>query len=349
MKPPFKIEWLLVTPAMAAAWLKQNIGNRPLKGPTLESYQRDMRNGEWMPTHQGIAFGTSGRLIDGQHRLMAIVATGVAVEMLVCSDVPERVEGKASKVMDAVDRGATRSIPDILRLQHGLTVDTNMIVAASLLVGQLCVDSPDRIKRSTVAQLLPIIENYRAAFAFVSENRPRQSGLRAAPICAAFTFAYVAAPEVVGPFFKGFATGLELSAGSPVLWLRNFCMDNPSGRKSCAQRLDDLRLVLYAIDCFRRGETLERLPAPEKRMAAAKWFADRQPKNIKAIQALFADTMAVREPKLTLEADRLIRRSGGVDAAPDGGVKLTPLAESILRAKDVSERINRKVARAGRA
>ncbi len=40
-----------------------------------------MREGHWDTTHQGIAIASDGTLVDGQHRLLAIVESGVTVRM----------------------------------------------------------------------------------------------------------------------------------------------------------------------------------------------------------------------------------------------------------------------------
>ena len=47
-----------------------------------------IKNGEFTLTHQGIAFDEDGNLIDGQHRLHAIIKAGIAVKMEVSSGWP---------------------------------------------------------------------------------------------------------------------------------------------------------------------------------------------------------------------------------------------------------------------
>lgn len=46
-----------------------------------------MRRGDWLVTHQGIAFDTRGVLVDGQHRLGAVVEADVTVKIAVFTDV----------------------------------------------------------------------------------------------------------------------------------------------------------------------------------------------------------------------------------------------------------------------
>jgi hypothetical protein len=96
-----------VTPDQAAALLANNAGNRKLMKTTVSQLADDMRRGHWRLSHQGIAIARDGRLLDGQHRLSAIVEAGVAVQMVVFRNVDE-----ASFAV--MDRGRVRQLRDIL-------------------------------------------------------------------------------------------------------------------------------------------------------------------------------------------------------------------------------------------
>jgi hypothetical protein len=115
-----RVQFIDVTPDLAKRWLHHNLGNRSLRDTTVEAYARDMIGGEWLLNHQGIAFNDQERLIDGQHRLAAIVRSGVTVTLLVSHGWPSKPQGSKSKakLMDTVDRGAPRSLKDLLELQH---------------------------------------------------------------------------------------------------------------------------------------------------------------------------------------------------------------------------------------
>lgn len=77
-----------ITPDMAKTMLERNMkNNRPVLKSTVHSYARMMKNGNWNLTHQGIAFDEQGELIDGQHRLHAIIEANTPVNMLVTYNV----------------------------------------------------------------------------------------------------------------------------------------------------------------------------------------------------------------------------------------------------------------------
>lgn len=96
-----------VTPHIAGLYLKLNNNNRPLREAHIKSLAFDMVNGDWQITHQGIAFDTTGRLIDGQHRLHAIIQAGVPIQISV-------TRGCSASSFSILDRGANRSSSDIL-------------------------------------------------------------------------------------------------------------------------------------------------------------------------------------------------------------------------------------------
>ena len=101
-----------ITPAMALDWLENaNIRNRPLSQNHINKLARDMKNGQWKLTHEGIAFDPNGVLLDGQHRLWAIVESETAIDMLVFYNVPK------DAVM-AINGGRARTVVDILKLAN---------------------------------------------------------------------------------------------------------------------------------------------------------------------------------------------------------------------------------------
>jgi hypothetical protein len=105
-KPDITSKLVLVTPEMATNWLAQhNFDNRRMRPWWSEALASAMRRGEWMPTHQGIAFTKSGRFADGQHRLKAVALSNTSVWMFVFHDLPD----DAFKVLDI---GIKRNIAD---------------------------------------------------------------------------------------------------------------------------------------------------------------------------------------------------------------------------------------------
>lgn len=109
---PLTARVMLVTPEIAKRWLEKNHpSNRPISSKQVEAFATDMRNNAWTLTHQPVCFDGSGFLIDGQHRLHAIIMAGVAVKLFV-------VHNSEGTFHDPIDRGRTRSVGTILGLAH---------------------------------------------------------------------------------------------------------------------------------------------------------------------------------------------------------------------------------------
>jgi hypothetical protein len=180
-----RAQWMDVTPAMAARWLKVNFRNRPVSDHTVKAYARDMQAGVWHQTHQGIAFNDRDELIDGQHRLLAVVAARRTVRLMVTFGLRSQIEGSAMTTMDCVDRGRTRSVADQLKIQHGLKTGTQIVQVATALAG-FCHES---IRRPSVDQVLKIYHWFKPEMDFVIANRSTRHGLRGAGVLAGFAFA----------------------------------------------------------------------------------------------------------------------------------------------------------------
>lgn len=107
-----------INPDIAKEYLSHNAHNRIIKKSTVDAYCRDMINGVFETTHQGIAFYDDGSLADGQHRLFAVIKSGCEVRMLV-------TRGMSPDVAHAIDRGVTRSVGDTIKIGNNVSGDTS--------------------------------------------------------------------------------------------------------------------------------------------------------------------------------------------------------------------------------
>jgi hypothetical protein len=98
-----------ITPARAESFLKKNKNNRPVKVSNILKLKNDLQQGNFKLTHQGIALDWEGNLLDGQHRLMAIVESGVTASMYVTYNCDP-------DIFKVIDSGSTRNTNDVLKL-----------------------------------------------------------------------------------------------------------------------------------------------------------------------------------------------------------------------------------------
>lgn len=108
-----------ITPQWAKTILEtRNPRNRPISEAHVEKLARDISIGAFQPTHQGIAFYSNGDLADGQHRLMAVVKSAKAVQMMVTSGLPETFGTNGSKMstFELIDNGRARGVGQMLQM-----------------------------------------------------------------------------------------------------------------------------------------------------------------------------------------------------------------------------------------
>lgn len=110
-----------ISPEQAAKWLERNDNNRNVNVAKVKKMAKDMREGHWDTTHQGIAIASDGTLVDGQHRLLAIVESGVTVRM--------NVTFNAAKSQH-IDSGNIRSMATTLPGLNSAGTTAAIIVAA---------------------------------------------------------------------------------------------------------------------------------------------------------------------------------------------------------------------------
>jgi hypothetical protein len=104
-----KAEIIYLTPAYAKELLEKNINNRRVKRGALDSYIRQMKEGEWKENGEPIIIDKKGFVKDGQHRLQAAIAANFSYQCPLISDIEP-------DVMDTIDTGTNRTLGDVLEL-----------------------------------------------------------------------------------------------------------------------------------------------------------------------------------------------------------------------------------------
>lgn len=101
-----------ITPEVAKKWLEKCNGEfqRPLSLSTVETLSRAMKDGQWANNGETVIFSDTGKLLDGQHRLSAVVLSGVTIEATVSTGVLE-------KDFVTIDSGRVRTMSDILKIR----------------------------------------------------------------------------------------------------------------------------------------------------------------------------------------------------------------------------------------
>lgn len=160
----------LITPERASELLLMNHANRTPSKSVIEKYARDMSAGKWELTHQGILLGKNNMVIDGQHRLMAVVKSGVTVSMMVF------VNPELTSALDVpVDVGHKRGLDVLLGC-------SKLEVAVGNLAYSLCSGNT----YCSASDVEPYVRLFKAPVALLREDSKRTlKGFSTAPVVLA--------------------------------------------------------------------------------------------------------------------------------------------------------------------
>jgi hypothetical protein len=142
----------VITPRRAKFYLIfLHPNQRELNSRRLKIYADEMASGSWQVSPDNIAFDTQGYLVNGRHRLEAVVKSGVTIKSGVTTDMPE-------ESFPFMDLGQKRNAKQIVRSNGQVPVHADALkVIAGLSNGQF-----ERTQNVavTTAKLMEIAERY---------------------------------------------------------------------------------------------------------------------------------------------------------------------------------------------
>jgi len=219
---------MVVTPEKAELWLTKNHPeNRPISWRVVESYAGDMRNGAWRLTHQAICFDGAGLLIDGQHRLHALKAAGVAVTMLV-------IKNSKGGFHDPIDRLRPRSI--------GVIMGSHPRDVAALNTLRMFEAGYHLHTSMTLADAEAVAERHKADWNEVQKipNRSKLPG----PVIGACVWAWPCHPVATAAFMRSAISGEHIGRGDPAYAFRVW-------RERNTEKIRAWEAGLAALNCLR--------------------------------------------------------------------------------------------------
>lgn len=204
-----------ITPTQAKRLLEGNTQNRNLRKRVITQYANDMRAGMWSDQGDPIRLGSDDTLLDGQHRLHAIIESGRPQQMVVVRNV-------AKSSILTMDTGAKRTFADVLRL-HGYK-NTAVLAAAARFcwLHERGLDTRHKDALSNSALMAWITEHDDMPFHVeriqaASNQRPVVRALRT-PLVGIREFG--GDRSEVDTFVERLRSGTELTDGHPVHTLK---------------------------------------------------------------------------------------------------------------------------------
>lgn len=255
---------LTVDPKLAKQWLDtSNKRNRHISEKIYKRYAKDMSEGRWHFTGDPISFDSEGVLINGQHRLMAIVESGTTQRFSVW-------ENLLPEAQDAMDQGAIRKPGQQLQINgyaHGAQLASIARVLIrwdrGMLASNTAISTQEVLKY--VKENITFLELAVEWSTRISKNVP----IGRAPVGAvafrlfemAEEYPDLTSKDFVIDFLERLHTGVGLETDDPILVLRNSCLRYETRKVSRTDIRNVYNMVRTWNGCV-LGEKYGKLQAP---------------------------------------------------------------------------------------
>lgn len=247
-------EIVTITPGRAELWLQRNPKNRNLSKRAVENLAAAITRGEWSLNGASIVFDADGNLLDGQHRLAAIVLAGKEVE----SVVTWGVDPHAQTTMD-FGGGGRRSLSDQLTMR-GESHSTKLAAALAHLYRFETGRIRDQSVAPTIIQGLELLDQHPNLRASIQFGVAANYALKVNPSLTGYLHYRLSLidPIDADDFFNKLISGEDLHRGDPIHTLRAALVRDATALK----RLPQIHIHAYFIkawNAYKLGEELRLL------------------------------------------------------------------------------------------
>lgn len=246
-----------VYPDLARYLLESNVErNRRIRPRQMRKYAQDMAAGRWQFTPEPVVFSVSGRLQNGQHRLMAVTEAGEAQWLMFDFGWPD-------DIITAIDRGAARTNADAFTISD-LPNATTMSAAVSHYAFYQDWAGTRRAWSSRPALSAPAAlaiaqarqELWARAAQVGTHTYGKVQGYGPALWTAAFViFADATSLETTEAFFREFDEGTG-HPGSATRMLHDWVVRRPRSMTKTGDHREPLELIIRAFNAWRAGKSL---------------------------------------------------------------------------------------------
>ena len=108
----FEIKEVIITPEYASELLKFNTNNRAVRQNKVSQLAESMNKGEWELSNDAIVVSEGNVLLNGQHRLLAVVKSGVSCPFILFT-------GAQDSAFAVMDTPALRRVSDVIARKGG--------------------------------------------------------------------------------------------------------------------------------------------------------------------------------------------------------------------------------------
>lgn len=249
---------MMISPALALKWLETMRVNRRCSQGLINAISRDIRTGRWKLNGDPIRFDHHGCLIDGQHRLWAVVEANKSIESYVITDLHP-------SVMMTIDTGKVRTFANHLQIS-GYAKYSACISAVCRLIIMEGISEDDKTTgiigggriKPTQAELMTVARAHPDIVdsAEITQHRPCLAPHALLAYCH-YKFADIDT-KLADEWAHAFTTGENLPSTHPCLHLRNRMAGNRTMLRKMT-RGEILALIIKSWNYLRNGKKCKNL------------------------------------------------------------------------------------------
>lgn len=245
-----------IGPDVARAYLALNLpNNRTYRSNYATELALEMKQGRWRESGDPIRFDTNGHLIDGQHRLNAVILANVALPFVV-------MRGIAADAVHVIDTGKSRRPADALKVAGFLSTALLASTARILLRVKEGPITIRHYRQPSHAELIDVVRRHPALYESTLVIRPVR-GIRPSLTVAMHYIGkqLLELPSAAEAFVKVVNSGIPNYAGDPVHMLREKMLhERGSGKRSMDAA--SLLAMAHVWNHFSKGSPLKFLRFP---------------------------------------------------------------------------------------
>jgi hypothetical protein len=110
---------VLLDPPFAEMLLENNTDNRNVDRNVVDAYAQDIRDGRWVSNGSTICIANTGRVLDGQQRLLAVIQSGLPIPVTMVFNLEDSFD-----VFSSIDIGKVRTTANIMQIFGNPTKQT---------------------------------------------------------------------------------------------------------------------------------------------------------------------------------------------------------------------------------
>lgn len=247
-----------ITPVQAMAILELAGKNRAISRTVVKRYAASMEQGDWCLNGEAIIIDDTGYLLDGQHRLHAVIESGCTIEALV-------VRGVDRDAFPTVDIGLKRSASSVFAMD-GHSNTTALAAGLRLLHSWLSQGNLDTSHRAaSPTELRRVLDEHPdMTLSATAAAKYRRTNMLATSAVAFTHYMFMRASDeaTANEFFRMVSEGDMLALGDPCLTVRNrLIRDGALGSARRSSTKAQIEILIRAWNAKREGRTLTRVIA----------------------------------------------------------------------------------------